>query len=301
MGCNIGRQGSSNLRWAGCRGGGGSGPVAAGGSGFIEAGEEGVLALAPLDFLDAFGGVFLEVGALVPDAGEGVVAAFANGPDDEGDGFVFAFDVDGGVVEAFAGDEEERAEVGVFFSTDADGVSEGAATEHWEVGVGGFRAFSPVAEDVVSGIEGEIVGSVRRDVCGEAFLAFGLAFHEIPQGNEARGFSDGGDFVCSGEREGRQDGKEDEAHDDLVGSWSFREMETRWNSDYVFRGVRITSGFDVLRASRSLRSVSTPRLRFEMFPVGLLSPDCVPAGPWRVTFWPFAESSHSRLPSSLSF
>ena len=55
--------------------------VAAGGAGFAEPGEEGILALATLDFPDAGGGVLLEIGALVPDPGERVVAAFTDRPD----------------------------------------------------------------------------------------------------------------------------------------------------------------------------------------------------------------------------
>ena len=68
--------------------------VAASGAFLVEAGEEGVLALAAFDLFDG-GGLFLfQIGALVPDTGEGVVATLADGPDDDGDGLVGALEVD---------------------------------------------------------------------------------------------------------------------------------------------------------------------------------------------------------------
>ena len=120
------------------------GDVAAGGTGFVEAGEEGVLALAALDLLDAGSLVLFQIGALVPDAGEGVVAALADGPDDDGDGLVGAFEIDGRVVQAGARDEKEGAERGVGFLPDADGLAEGPAAKQREIGVGCGAALAPV-------------------------------------------------------------------------------------------------------------------------------------------------------------
>lgn len=69
--------------------------VAAGRAFLVEAGEEGVLALAAFDLFDGGSLLLFQVGALVPDAGEGMVTALANGPDDDGDGLVGALEVDG--------------------------------------------------------------------------------------------------------------------------------------------------------------------------------------------------------------
>jgi len=76
--------------------------VAGGGAGFVEAGEEGVLALAAFDLLDAGSLVLFQIGALVPDTGEGVIAALANGPDDDRDGLMGAFEIDRRVVQPVA-------------------------------------------------------------------------------------------------------------------------------------------------------------------------------------------------------
>lgn len=65
-------------------------------------GEGADSALAALDLLNGGGLVLFQIGALVPDTGESVVAAFANGPDDDGDGLGGAFEVDGRIVEARA-------------------------------------------------------------------------------------------------------------------------------------------------------------------------------------------------------
>jgi len=78
------------------------GDVAGGGAGFVEAGEEGVLALAAFDLLDAGSLVLFQIGALVPDTGEGVIAALANGPDDDRDGLMGAFEIDRRVVQPVA-------------------------------------------------------------------------------------------------------------------------------------------------------------------------------------------------------
>ena len=67
--------------------------VAAGRAFLVEAGEEGVLALAAFDLFYGGGFFLFQVGALVPDAGEGVVAALADGPDDDRDGLVRAFEI----------------------------------------------------------------------------------------------------------------------------------------------------------------------------------------------------------------
>lgn len=45
-------------------------------------------------------------------------------------------------MQAGARDEEERAEGGVGFLADADGIAEGAAAEEREIGVGGRAALS---------------------------------------------------------------------------------------------------------------------------------------------------------------
>jgi hypothetical protein len=80
--------------------------MSAGRAGFVEAGEEGVLALAAFDLLNAGGLVLFQVGALVPDAGEGVVAALADGPDDNRDGLVGPLEINRRVVETGARHEE---------------------------------------------------------------------------------------------------------------------------------------------------------------------------------------------------
>jgi hypothetical protein len=102
------------------------GDVAAGGAFLVQAGEEGVLALAAFDLGDRLGGLLLEVGAFVPDAGERVVAAFADGPDDDRDGLAGALDVERRVMQAGAGDEEQGTEVRVGLLLDADRLTERA-------------------------------------------------------------------------------------------------------------------------------------------------------------------------------
>ena len=174
--------------------------MAAGGAGFVEAGEEGVLALAAFDLLDGGGLLLLQIGALVPDAGEGVVAAFTDGPDDDGDGLVGALEVDGRVVQTGARDEEERAKRGIGFLADADGLAEGPAAEQREIRVGGGAALTPVVVDVVAGIEGEVVGRPGGHMGGEAVRGGGLALDEVPEGDATGRADDGGNAVGVGAR-----------------------------------------------------------------------------------------------------
>ena len=174
------------------------GDVAASGAGFVEAGEEGVLALAAFDFFNRGGLSLFQIGALMPDAREGVIAALADGPDDDSDGLVGAFEVDGRVVQAGARDEEERAKCGVGFLTNANRFAEGTAAEQGEIGVRGGAALTPVVVDVIARIEGEGVGRASRDVRGEAARAVGLALHKIPKGHAAGRPGDGGDAIGGG-------------------------------------------------------------------------------------------------------
>ena len=102
------------------------GDVAAGGAFLVQAGEEGVLALAAFDLGDRLSGLFLEVGSFVPDAGERVVAAFADGPHDDRDGLAGALDVERRVMQAGTGDEEQGTEVRVGLLLDADRLAERA-------------------------------------------------------------------------------------------------------------------------------------------------------------------------------
>ncbi len=169
------------------------GDVTAGRAGFVEPGEERVLALAALDLFDGGGLVLFQIGALVPDAGEGVVAALANGPDDDGDGLVRPLQIDGRIVQTGAWHHEQRAKRGVGFLAEADGLAEGTAAEEREIRVSGGAALAPVVVDVVAGLEGEGVGRAGGHVGGEAARAGGLALHEVPEGDATWRAGDGGD------------------------------------------------------------------------------------------------------------
>jgi len=57
--------------------------VAAGRSLLVESCEEGVLPLAPFHAPDALSRSLCEIGSFLPDAGEGMVAALADRPDDD--------------------------------------------------------------------------------------------------------------------------------------------------------------------------------------------------------------------------
>ena len=109
--------------------------MAAGGAFFVQSGEEGVLALAPFDLGDRLGGLLLEVGAFMPDAGKGMVAAFTDGPDDDRHGLAGSFDVQGRVLQAGARYEEQGTEVRVRLRLDTDGLAERTRAQQREVGV----------------------------------------------------------------------------------------------------------------------------------------------------------------------
>ena len=63
-------------------------------------------------FCDAGGLLLLQIGALMPDARERVIAALANGPHDDADRFARALDVERRIMQPRARHEEERPEVG---------------------------------------------------------------------------------------------------------------------------------------------------------------------------------------------
>ena len=185
------------------------GDVTAGGAFLVEAREEGVLALAAFDLGDRLGGLLLEVGAFVPDAGERVVAAFADGPDDDRDGLAGALDVERRVMQAGAGDEEQGTEVRVGLLLDADRLTEGTGAEHREVGIAGVRTGVPEILDVVARIQGVVVFGTGRDVGGEA-LAWGLALGEIPERHQTRGVRHHRDAVLDGLSGGEGEGSEEQ-------------------------------------------------------------------------------------------
>ena len=131
--------------------------MAAGRSLLVEAGEEGVLPLAPLRPLDSLGRVLLEIGSLVPDAGEGVVAALTDCPDHDSDRLARPLDVEWRVVEPRPWHEEQRPEVRVVLFADPDRLAERPPAEERKVGIGRLPPLSPEIPDVVPGIE-RIVG-----------------------------------------------------------------------------------------------------------------------------------------------
>ena len=184
--------------------------MSARGASLVEPGEEGILALAAFDFFDPGCRAVFEIGAFVPDAGEGVAPAFPHRPDDDGNGFPLAFDVDGRVVEALAGDEKIGAETWIGLLADLDGLPEGAAAEEGEIGITCRRALPPEFLHIVPRIEGEVIGASGGDMGGKTFFPTRFAFYEIPERHAARRFRDGGDAFGGGLGGEWQRGKEEE-------------------------------------------------------------------------------------------
>jgi hypothetical protein len=77
----------------------------------VQPGEERVLPLATFHPADVRGGILFQVRAFVPDAGERMIAALANGPYHDAHRLACALDVERRVMQPRAGHEQERAKV----------------------------------------------------------------------------------------------------------------------------------------------------------------------------------------------
>ena len=82
-------------------------------AGLVQSRKERVLPLATFHLLDGSHFLQLQISALMPDAGQRVIAAFANGPDDKRDRFARAFDVDGRILQTRPRHEQERTKRGI--------------------------------------------------------------------------------------------------------------------------------------------------------------------------------------------
>ena len=93
----------------------------------------------------------------MPDSCEGVVAAFANGPDHDRHGFAAAFDIQGRIVEARTRNKEQRTEVRIGLGLDANRLTEGAGAKHGEVRVASRGAGVPEVFHVIASVECVVV------------------------------------------------------------------------------------------------------------------------------------------------
>jgi hypothetical protein len=99
--------------------------VTAGGSLHVQPGKQRILPLAAHRTLDVGGRCLDQVGAFMPDAGEGVIATLANGPDDHADRAASTFDVEGPTMQTGAGHEQVGAKGRIVFPANTDGITDG--------------------------------------------------------------------------------------------------------------------------------------------------------------------------------
>ena len=168
--------------------------MAARGALFVQAGEQRVLTLSALNLRNRLGCLLLEVGALVPNASQRMIAAFADRPYHDRHGPAAALDVQRRVVQTVARNKKEGTEIRVGLGFDPDRFTKRTCTKQRKIGVACGRPCIPEIPHVIACVKGILILRACRHVRCEA-LAGRFPFREIPKGDKSRNFCYGLDVL----------------------------------------------------------------------------------------------------------